>query len=274
MTKTNLNFGFIQGRLSTPPNNELQWFPDNWEIEFPVANSLGAKFIELFTEREHNTHNPVWSNSGIDSLIDNFKKNDLEIYSLCNDFIIDNNFLDKAVIDQNILLLDQAHKLGIKKIILPFFESSEINQDNFQKFLKPLSIVLNEAKDRCIDICLETILDGNGLLNLFEYFDDDNLSVVFDTGNRVAHNHNLYDDILKLGTHVSHVHIKDKNILDQNVLLGTGLVNFSEIFDALNKIDYKGPYVFETTRGSDPILTAKFNISVIEFFKKNSDLNG
>ena len=74
MTKNNLNFGFIQGRLSTPPNNELQWFPNNWEIEFPIANSLGAKFIELFTEREHNTHNPVWSNSGIDSLIDNFKK--------------------------------------------------------------------------------------------------------------------------------------------------------------------------------------------------------
>ena len=56
----------------------------------------------------------------------------------------------------------------------------------------------------------------------------------------------------------------------QNVILGTGLVNFSEVFTSLKKINYQGPYVFETTRGSDPIKTAQYNMQLVDFFIDNS----
>jgi len=49
------------------------------------------------------------------------------------------------------------------------------------------------------------------------------------------------------------------------------LVNFESVFFALNDINYNGPYTFETTRGSDPINTAKYNMSLVSFFKSNAE---
>ena len=60
------------------------------------------------------------------------------------------------------------------------------------------------------------------------------------------------------------------NIGIQNVILGTGLVNFSVVFISLKKINYQGPYVFETSRGRDPVKTAKYNMQIVDFFIENS----
>ena len=36
---------------------------------------------------------------------------------------------------------------------------------------------------------------------------------------------------------------------------------FKKVFEAFNDIDYRGPFTFETTRGSDPVNTAKYNLN-------------
>ena len=56
----------------------------------------------------------------------------------------------------------------------------------------------------------------------------------------------------------------------KNVLLGTGLVNFYDVFKSLNEINFSGPLVFETTRGSDPKKTAIYNMEVCKFFSRES----
>ena len=40
------------------------------------------------------------------------------------------------------------------------------------------------------------------------------------------------------------------------------------MFCAFNEINYKGPFTFETTRGNDPVNTAKYNINLVNFFKQ------
>ena len=80
-------------------------------------------------------------------------------------------------------------------------------------------------------------------------------------------------DIEILGDKITHIHIKDKNINNENVILGTGLVNFSDVFCSLAKIQYNKSYVFETTRGSDPVKTAIYNMQVVDFFIENSKKN-
>ena len=119
-------------------------------------------------------------------------------------------------------------------------------------------------------VCLETVLTGHELLRLLELINMSNVKVVYDTGNRVAFGHDLAGDIRLLGDHIAHVHIKDKNKNNENVLLGTGLVNFESVFGAFNDIRYDGPFTFETTRGNDPINTAKYNIHLVNFFINNS----
>jgi sugar phosphate isomerase/epimerase len=156
---------------------------------------------------------------------------------------------------------------------MPFFNKSEINPDNLTDFIEPLTVISNVASKYDIEISLETILTGKELLDLLNILNLDNIKVVYDTGNRVAFGHDLSRDIELLSDNINHIHIKDKNINNDNVILGTGLVNFSDVFESITNINYKGSYVFETTRGRHPLKTAAYNIQLVDFFIQNSKKN-
>jgi len=267
-----IRFGMVQGRLTQSPPGYLQWFPqDSWQDEFNIASSIGVNYIELIAEVQHNLENPIWTDSGISKIKQLVKDNDLTLHALCNDYIVEHSFLEEEVIQQNIDLLEQGKKIGIEKYIMPFFESSELSTDNMQDYIEPLKRVAKAADDGNIVVCLETILTGQELIELLGLIDMPNVKAVYDTGNRVAFGHDLAGDIRLLGDAIAHVHIKDKNSNNENVLLGTGLVNFENVFYALNDIHYKGPYTFETTRGNNAINTAKYNMNLVNFFKLNAE---
>jgi sugar phosphate isomerase/epimerase len=271
MEDTN-RFGMVQGRLTQSPAGCLQWFPqEGWRDEFSTAARIGVDYIELIAEVQYNPDNPIWTDNGIKSIKQLTKDNNLSLHALCNDYIVENFFLNESVIQQNINLLEQGKKLGIEKYIMPFFDSSELSMVNMQKYIKPLKRVAENAHDKGITVCLETILTGKELIELLNLIDMPNVKVVYDTGNRVAFDHDLAGDIRLLGDLIAHVHIKDKNSDNENVLLGTGLVNFESVFYALNDIGYNGPYTFETTRGNSPINTAKYNMNLVNFFKGNAE---
>lgn len=270
MTK-NIKFGIVQGRLTQSPIGCLQWFPRGvWHKEFKIASEIGIHYIELISEIQHNIDNPIWSQNGIEKIKQLTKDNNLMIYALCNDFIVKHHFLLEEVIEQNIKLLNQGQKLGVKKYILPFFESSELNSENMTDYVEPIKRIAKFASDRNILICLETILTGQELIEFLDLINMMNVKVVYDTGNRVAFGHDLSNDIQLLNEKIVHVHIKDKNKENENVLLGTGLVNFESVFNAFKAINYVGPYTFETTRGNNPIKTAIYNMNLVSFFESNS----
>jgi L-ribulose-5-phosphate 3-epimerase len=265
-------FGMVQGRLTQSPPSCLQWFPQSsWQEEFSIASKIGVNYIELIAEVQYNVDNPIWTDDGIEKIKQLVKDNNLTLHALCNDYIVENSFLDERVIKQNIELLEQGKKLGVEKYIMPFFESSELTMENMQEYIEPLKRVAEVAYDENIIVCLETILTGKELIELLQLIDLPNVKAVYDTGNRIAFGHDLAGDIRLLGNAIAHVHIKDKNSNNENVLLGTGLVNFESVFFALNDIGYSGPYTFETTRGSNPINTAKYNMNLVDFFKGNSE---
>ena len=269
---SNTRFGVVQGRLTQSPPGCLQWFPQNgWQKEFSMASKIGVNYIELIAEVQHNAENPIWTDDGIKEIQQLVKDNGLTLHALCNDYIVEHLFLDEEVILQNISLLSQGKKLGVEKYVMPFFESSELTTENMQEYIEPLKRIAKVAADAGIVVCLETILTGSELLKLLELVDMFNVKVVYDTGNRVAFGHDLAGDIRLLGDSIAHVHIKDKNSDNSNVLLGTGLVYFESVFRALNDIDYSGPYTFETVRGSNPINTVKYNMNLVTFFKENSE---
>jgi L-ribulose-5-phosphate 3-epimerase len=267
-------FGMVQGRLTQAPPGCLQWFPQNsWQKEFDIASEIGIDYIELIAEVQHNAENPIWTDGGIEEIKRLVKDNSLTLHALCNDYIVENSFLDEGVIQQNIDLLKQGKKIGVEKYIMPFFESSELSVDNMQEYIEPLKRVAKFAQNYNITVCLETILTGGELIDLLKLIDFPNVKAVYDTGNRIAFGHDLAGDIQLLGDAIAHVHIKDKNSGNENVLLGTGLVDFESVFCALRGIEYNGPYTFETTRGSNPINTAKYNMNLVNFFKSNAEID-
>jgi L-ribulose-5-phosphate 3-epimerase len=261
-------FGVVQGRLIQSPPGLLQWFPEEyWQSEFFLAASLGIDYIELIAERNHNPSNPIWSDEGLAQIKTLVQRNRLSLHAFCNDYIVD-HCLSKSteVLEQNLCLIERGMLLGCEKYILPLFEKSELTVANSSEYVESLRAIADKAAEAGIKVCLETILNASELIQVLDKIDHPAVSVVYDTGNRVAFGHDLASDIRLLGNRISHVHIKDKNKADENVILGTGLVNFSKVFEALAAISYHGAYTFETNRGKNPLLTASYNINLVNFF--------
>ena len=129
-------FGIVQGRLTQSPPDCLQWFPQSgWQKEFNVASEIGVNYIELIAEVQHNAEKPIWTNDGIEKIKQLVKADNLTLHALCNDYIVENSFLDEGAIQQNIELLEQGRKLGVEKYIMPFFESSELTTENMQEYM-------------------------------------------------------------------------------------------------------------------------------------------
>jgi len=263
------SFGIVQGRLSCSPNNLLQWFPQPcWKDEFAIASKVGFSFIEILVEREHNPSNPFWSHDGRKLIKSLCQQNDLELYSSCLDYIINHSLatvtpdLDSYVSD----FISATSELGCKVIILPLLEKSDLNQSTFEQ-LGPILLKYSQlAKSFGLSICIESLMESHQLTSFITSLNDSNIKCVFDTGNRVLLSESLSTEILNLGSLIGHVHIKDKQVSGQNVLLGRGNVDFLSVFHALHEISYNGPLVFETTRGLDPVRTAEYHIHACRFF--------
>lgn len=267
-TATAIRFGIAQGRLIQCPPGCLQWFPqDHWRDEFGLAADLGLDYIELIAEVRHNPDNPLWSDAGIEEIKSLAAGHGLSLHALCNDYTVGNALPgDGAVLKQSLDLVSRGAKLGMEKLILPLFDASELTPANMDDYVGPIREIADAAWDAGMTTCLETILTGSELIALLGKIGRPHVKAVYDTGNRVAFGHDLPGDIRLLGDRIAHVHIKDKNKDNANVLLGTGLVNFAEVFRAIHDIGYDGPYTFETQRGSDPVRTAAFNMMLTRFF--------
>jgi sugar phosphate isomerase/epimerase len=258
----------VQGRLTQSPPGCLQWFPqEEWRQEFEKAQKLGVDYIELIAEVQHNPDNPIWSDEGVDEIKQLVATHNLSLHALCNDFIVENPLIGSpSVLQQSLDLVERGRALAVEKLILPLFDSSELTPANMADYIEPLRTIADAANQAGMTTCLETILTGTELIEFLNAVKRDYVQVVYDTGNRVAFGHDLPGDIRLLGERIAHVHIKDKNAENQNVLLGTGLVNFADVFEALHNIEYTGPYTFETQRGADPLRTAAYNMMLVTYF--------
>lgn len=260
--------GIMQGRLIEAPAGQLQWFPqERWEDEFRIASEIGLNFIELTAERVYNPLNPIWTDEGCARILALTAKYGLISYSFCNNFFMEHSLLENSeLLEQNFRLLNRGKLLGMKKLVLPFFEKNEITVSNLEKYVPLIQLIADKANELGISIGLETSLNVPELKRLLKGVERANVHCVFDIGNRVEVNPDAYAEIIELGDAIQHVHLKDKNSACKNVLFGTGNVDFQKAFGSLGKIGYSGGYTFETDRGRDPIRTCRYHKSVVDFF--------
>ena len=270
---SNFYLGCSQGRLIVPYNNQLQCFPKGkWIDEFELARDCRLNFIELLAERIHNPHNPIWNDEGINNLKKNMRLNNLDSFSACIDYVIEESLFSDATGENTfnylIKFIKQINKIGIKKLVLPLLEASEINSYPQNLIVDKLKLILDECQSLGIDVLLESVANANDLFNILENVDHPNLGCVYDTGNRYEISNHI-DEINFLKKYIKHIHIKDKRN-KENVIVGSGQVDFLSILKTLNSISYSGSFCFETNRGINPLDTMKHNIYYIKFLFKES----
>jgi N-acylneuraminate cytidylyltransferase len=257
--------GVLQGRLTAAPEGVLQAFPaGKWEDEFVVAQETGLSHIELLAERDHNPENPIWSEKGINGLSLLASTTQVQPRVLCIDFVMSHAFYEPATVEYVLNLIERSARAGVKVIVLPLFEKSELEHAGWTQYVGPLRICADGARLQDITLCLETSLPAGRLQMFLGLVGRSDLRVCYDSGNTTALGHDCAADICTLGDLVGHVHIKDKNAAGENTLLGMGLTDFPSIFSALRKIGYTGALTLETTRGVDPVQTARSHLAFVK----------
>jgi sugar phosphate isomerase/epimerase len=256
--------GILQGRLSYS-GNKLQFFPKNPLTEFPIARNTKYKFIEFFAERNLNRKNPIWSNIGIKNYIKSAKANNLCTYSFCDDYYINHNLGERKTLNYALRVLKRVQLLKIKKYIIPLYGKSFLRSHNQQNITKHISRIASVCSNYRIELLLESNMSPQKFKEIKEKISNKNCFFLFDSGNRAVLKRSFYHDLKLFGKNIRHIHLKDKNILKKNVVIGKGIVNFDLFFSSLKAIGYKGSFTIESQRGYNILRQAKKNYN---FFKK------
>lgn len=271
LEEINKKLSIMQGRLTKSPNNILDWFPsDNWRKEFEIANEIGISNIELVFDKNKNINNPIWNTASLKELFKVANKFGIGCNFACFNYMIVNNIFyekNKKFLYDSIL---KCRSFGLSNFVLPFFESSEIVNSDISE-VSNLFIELGRFSSKYeLKLHLETNLEASVIIKIIEKYNLSSIFLLIDTGNYISNNFNIVSDILNYKEFIKHVHVKDKNINNENVILGRGRVDFYDINAALNSIEYDGLYTLETYRGNNPINTAKYHKNFIEFFIQES----
>lgn len=266
--------GIMQGRLLPPIENRIQCFPKKqWAEEFVLAKSLGFQGIEWIYEFYGMKENPVASQSGIIHLKQHYSQYGIEVRSLCADYFMNFPMLrcSSHQLKERVLhlqwLIQQAADAGISSIVLPFVDSSKIeNKKEISEVVGILKTVLPTAETLNIELHLETALSPKKFKSLLEQLPYPLIKVNYDTGNSASLGYSIEEEFGAYGSRIGSIHVKDRLLGGGTVPLGQGNVDFSTLQKLLKMMNYQRPVILQIARGraGDEVNWTKKNL---EFLK-------
>jgi hexulose-6-phosphate isomerase len=249
--------GIIQGRLTSSPNGRLQFFPkNNWRNEFPLAQKIGLAAIEPILETDDFLDNPLLNEAEIEELKMLSQRYQVAVVSCCGDIFMDyplhretGDRLELAVMILDRLIANCA-RVGIKTILMPILERSEIRSESEKSQLRSvLSGFLGKVEKAGISFAFESSLPGLELKELVESFKHSNVKVYYDIGNAVSYGFDVPREIRILGGLIGGVHVKDRKVGSSvSVPLGTGDASFPDIFAVLREVNYRECLILQAAR--------------------------
>ena len=252
-----MKFGIVQGRLSKTVKNQLQHYPDDWKREFDILKYSGLSYIELFTNKKK--IEPLWNNKKHNLLRAQTRKTKINYHILCDNLLLDKEIFTTKSIKYLLELVDLCLLVNVKLLIIPISKKNT-NKNKMKKFISTIEYLLDYSKIKKIKISFEFEQSLIDIKNILTYFKKNNLfGVTFDTGNEFLKYKNISKTFTLNYSFVNHVHLKDRNENFENVIFGTGIIDFKKFFKSLKKKNYKKLCTFETHRGNDPVTTAKEN---------------
>lgn len=239
-----MKIGFMQGRLTEKNGFFPQTFPKSeWEKEFETASQMGFSCIEWMFNADEWENNPIITDEGIEAILCRCELTGVQVSGICANYYMKNSiYTDKTDILPR--LVKNAKKLGCKSIILPLFESSDIEVYG-EKGFAILEEICNKVADDKVQILLETDISmemAAGFCNR----SSGNVGICYDIGNATGFGKDVVCEIEKYGQVIRNVHLKDKKKGGTTVMFGTGDVPFAECFRQLEKINYQGCFILES----------------------------
>lgn len=259
MVKNNFKFLLVQGRTLPQIGEQLQYFPNNWKEEFPLIRKLGFSGIEWIYDVFSENFNPIMNTSGRDEIFELSNQYNVNLENIVFDWFMTYPLLTNEGLSINDkikklkTLIHISSELKFKRIIFPILEKNNIaTKSKQEKFIKIFrEQVLDELNSYNIEINLETSLTGNEELFVLEQLNHDKVKLCFDMGNSASYGYEPYETISKISPYLSSVHIKDRERNGGSVPLGTGNVEFKQVFQALKDTKFNGPISFQVFRNKN-----------------------
>lgn len=161
--------------------------------------------------------------------------------------------------------IEIAGVLGIPKLVihpvqcLPYKQNVQTLHDYNMEFYRAL---IPYAKQAGVQICLENMWQRNRLRGNYithstcsraeeaaawvDELNDPAIGYCLDLGHCGLVELDAADEIRKLGTRITALHVHDNNFVeDQHILPYQGHADWADILSALGEVDYKGSFTFE-----------------------------
>lgn len=271
--------GTMQGRLSSPRDNRIQFFPvDKWADEFAAAAQVGFDSIEWLYDLHDAASNPIATDSGIETIKSVSRQYGVQVNSLCAHCFIEKPLIgaDDDKLEELLALFDwiaqRACKLGITRIVLPLEDASLLTDitelESQEEWMKRALLIAGKTR---VEINIETTLPPLKLATFLNKLPHPLLKVNYDIGNSAGMGYQLQDEFTAYGDRIGSIHIKDKLLNGPTVALGTGAADFKALSEMIRKINYQGDIVLEAARGvpGDELVWAKRNLKfVVQLFQR------
>tara|TARA_B100001057_G_scaffold480980_1_gene554476 strand:+ start:80 stop:910 length:831 start_codon:yes stop_codon:yes gene_type:complete len=247
------NTGFIQGRL-TRQKKKIQQFPfKNWKKELKDAKKLGLSVVEWTIDHYGFYKNPLLSSKKINLIKKITKMNNITINSVTADFFMERPFWKQKNPTYHIkkieLLIKYCGIHGIKYIVLPLVDNSSItNSITEKKVTDEIQGLIEILEKYKVTILFESDFKATKLLRFIQSFKSVNFAINYDLGNSASLSYDIEEEFRTYGKYIKNIHIKDRVKNGKTVRLGQGNVNFNKFFNLIKKINYKGPFIFQTAR--------------------------
>ena len=266
--------GIMQGRLLPKYKDSYQVFPSTtWENEFEIVSKCGFTEIELLFDIDSYAENPLMNSAGRERIVRLSSAWMINPSSICADFFKKYGFYDRypRAKDSSVVVLERlieaCGEICCKKILIPFLEETEIMSDSDEdNICRVVGATHKKLDEYGVSLCFETSLTWEKSISLMKKINHPQIKIYFDTGNCVQYGFDPAADLINLSKWIGGIHIKDKNGRGENVILGSGLVDFNAFFQSLEKTDYADSLVMETTMGEDPVATARMHLKYIKSF--------
>lgn len=255
----NRRIGFMQGRLSPLFEGRIQSFPWScWQDEFSIAEKIYLHLMEWTLDQENLYKNPLLTDMGQKEIRRLCSTHNITIPSLTGDCFMQAPFW-KAQGDERVALerdfraiAEACATVGIVIIVVPLVDNGRIEtrpqEDSLVAYLQSQATFFSEHK---LKVVFESDFTPLDLARFISRLDPALFGINYDVGNSAAMAFNPSEELDAYGSRIVNVHIKDRKLGGTTVPLGTGSVDFDDVFGALAKNGYNGNYILQTARAND-----------------------
>jgi sugar phosphate isomerase/epimerase len=131
-----------------------------------------------------------------------------------------------------------AHALGVKVILLAFFERGDLRNDadGQAEVIRRLRTVAGKAEARGVVLGIESWLSAVDHLRILDAVGSPNVQVYYDVANSTQMGYDIAAEIRQLGAkRICEFHAKENGFL-----LGRGRIDFPAVRKAMDDIEYSG----------------------------------